>query len=203
MIGIIDYGLGNLNSIFIKMKKLGVAYTHISEPRQLEACDKFILPGVGHFANGMKNLRQNGFDIALHEQVIVAGKPILGICLGTQLFCLNSEEGNTKGLGWINARVVKFDKSQLPKRLKIPHIGWNTVDWKNNSAEHNNTENMYYFVHSYHLTDVEDSVVAGISNYGYDFVSAVKKNNIYGYQFHPEKSHSAGMGLLNKFITES
>lgn len=201
MLGVIDYGMSNLHSIFTKMKKLDVPACRVSKPEQLQSCSKFILPGVGHFTNGMNNLNKNGLASALSEEILVVGKPILGICLGVQLFCVKSEEGDCKGLGWIDARVTKFDQSRLPSRLKIPHIGWNTVCWEKDHGKKHSLNDMYYFVHSYHLTDVEKDTIAGISNYGYDFVSAIQKDNIYGLQFHPEKSHAAGLSLLASFVS--
>lgn len=199
MIGVINYGMGNLHSIYTKLKQLNCDYIDLTESSQISQCSKLILPGVGHFARGMKNLGKRRLIAPLNQAVLEKGVPILGICLGAQLICKFSEEGSVEGLNWINATVKKFDVSAMPKRLKTPHIGWNNVEWKDFLGQEDGGE--FYFVHSYHMADVATDSIGGWTNYGYKFVSALRKKNIYGVQFHPEKSHRIGKNLLQKFLT--
>ena len=171
-----------------------------SKSQKIENADKLVLPGVGHFKHGMQNLNELGLIEILHKKVIIEKTPILGICLGLQLFCKHSEEGDCEGLGWIDAEVVKFNVHDKIK-YKVPHMGWNNVEIRNsNNLDCDlRTDNQFYFVHSYHLKCYEKSDIWMTTIYDYEFDSAVHKNNIYGTQFHPEKSHDAGFELLKKF----
>ena len=187
---IIDYGMGNLGSIHNMLKHIGIEAIITAGISDAEEADKLILSGVGSFDNGMKSLADLGLI------------PVLGICLGMQLLSESSEEGELPGLGWIHARTIRFSFAQNDGHLKIPHMGWNTVDLKKPSPlfESMFAEPRFYFVHSYHLIcDNHDDELC-LTHHGYDFASAVARDNIFGVQFHPEKSHKFGMRLLENFI---
>lgn len=201
MITIIDYGAGNLGSIQNMVRKIGFKSNVSSRKEDILDADKLILPGVGSFDFGMKQLNNSGLIDALNLKVLDEKIPILGICLGVQLFANQSEEGESKGLSWFNAESVKFNFNESNK-LKIPHMGWNEIIKKKDSRllEDISLESRFYFVHSYHIkcNDQDDTLLE--TNYGYNFVSAIEKKNIVGVQFHPEKSHKFGMKILNNFI---
>lgn len=200
MIAIVDYGMGNLRSVLQKFKRLNVEATITSNVRDIARAKQIILPGVGHFATGMKNLKAYGLIDILNKKVLEEKTPILGICLGVQLFTKYSEEGNVNGLGWIDAKTIKFDLNG--SRLKVPHIGWNSITIKKNSHvfENVNQNELFYFVHSYHLVCNNVYDILAVTNYGIEFTSAVEKDNIYGTQFHPEKSHDFGTLILKNFV---
>lgn len=200
-ISIVDYGMGNLNSIQKSFNKLKVITTITSNPNEIKNADKIILPGVGHFGKAIENLNNLNLTEPLSEAVLVKQKPILGICLGMQLFANYSEEGNAKGLGWIDGNVEKFKTSDTLK-YKIPHMGWNQISISKKSALLNDIPNLseFYFVHSYHFINKDNQDKLCETNYEYAFTSAIEKNNIFGVQFHPEKSHDAGQLLLKNFI---
>jgi glutamine amidotransferase len=200
---VIDYGLGNLGSIKNMLKKIGSEAAISSSVSDIEGAEKLILPGVGNFDQGMKNLAASRFLPTLEERVIQKKTPILGICLGMQLFARKSEEGESTGLGWIDAEVVRFKFDDQERHLKIPHMGWNLVKIcrTNPLFEEMYPEPRFYFVHSYHVVCRNAEEVLTQTFHGYEFVSSVKKENIYGVQFHPEKSHKFGMKLLENFVT--
>ncbi|RZL50379.1 MAG: imidazole glycerol phosphate synthase subunit HisH [Pedobacter sp.] len=200
MIHIIDYGLGNLGSIKNMLKKIGYDSTIIANPDDLKKSTKIILPGVGAFDTGIKNLTDGGWIEPLSKKVLVEKVPTLGICLGMQLMCKNSEEGVLPGLAWVNAEVKKFNFESTS--LKIPHMGWNDVFSAKNSklTQDDFTERRFYFVHSYYVTVANQDQVLFSTNYGSQFNSAFEKDNIIGVQFHPEKSHKFGLSLLKNFI---
>lgn len=200
MIHIIDYGLGNLGSIKNMLKKIGYDSTIIANPDDLKKSTKIILPGVGAFDTGIKNLTDRGWIEPLSKKVLVEKVPTLGICLGMQLMCKNSEEGILPGLAWVNAEVKKFNFESTS--LKIPHMGWNDVFSAKNSklTQDDFTERRFYFVHSYYVTVANQDQVLFSTNYGSQFNSAFEKDNIIGVQFHPEKSHKFGLSLLKNFI---
>lgn len=203
MVVIIDYKVGNLSSILKMLKKVGVGEALISgNPEIIKRATKLILPGVGHFDYGMNNLYESGLVELLNTKVLEDKTPILGICLGAQLLTRGSEEGNQKGLGWIDANTLKFDKEKLSQNLKIPHMGWSDVKIIQEAPLFNNlpTDSRFYFVHSYHLVCDRQEDVAVTTQYGYEFTAGVIKDNIIGMQFHPEKSHKFGMQLLQNFI---
>jgi len=197
---IIDYGMGNLRSVYNKFKRMGINCMISSKKEDIESAEKLILPGVGHFKFAMQNLHMLGLIGLLNKKVIDEKTPILGICLGTQLFCRNSEEGRCEGLGWMDAEVVKFKVSDRIK-YKVPHMGWNDVTVRNSNALDKviKAGEKFYFVHSYHLICNDQTDVWMTTEYDYEFVSAVHRDNIYGTQFHPEKSHDVGYALLKKF----
>lgn len=197
---IINYGMGNLRSVYNKFRRIGFECIISSEKDDIESAKKLILPGVGHFKYAMENLQKLKLIDLLNKKVINEKIPVFGICLGTQLFCKHSEEGDCEGLGWINAEVVKFKVSDRIK-YKIPHMGWNNV-----KVVHSNSldkvilkDDQFYFVHSYHLQCNDQNDIWMTTVYDYEFASAVHKNNIYGTQFHPEKSHDTGYNLLKIF----
>jgi glutamine amidotransferase len=201
MVYIIDYGLGNLGSIQNMIKRVGGESKIIDNPNLLMNPTKIILPGVGAFDTGMKKLNENNWLSVLNNEVLVNKIPVLGICLGMQLMTNSSEEGNLKGLGWIDANVKKFFFDS--NSYKIPHMGWNRVKVAKDSFLFDSTEsNKFYFVHSYYVETNNPSDNLLYSNYGNEFVSAFQKDNIIGLQFHPEKSHKFGINLFNKFINQ-
>ncbi|HET6226673.1 MAG TPA: imidazole glycerol phosphate synthase subunit HisH [Bacteroidia bacterium] len=203
MIVIVDYGVGNLRSVYNKLKRIGIAAEISSDPSVISKADKIILPGVGHFRNGMNKLKEYGLIDLLNRRVLTEKIPVFGICLGVQLFTKHSEEGDCDGLGWIDAETVKFiiPKEQQTK-FKVPHIGWNSVSVIKNSLLFKNVDpsELFYFVHSYHLKCNDKNVALGNSNYAYDFVSCIEHGNIFGTQFHPEKSQDAGIQLFENFV---
>jgi glutamine amidotransferase len=198
---IIDYGMGNLRSVFNKFRRMGFNSEISSDPDVITKADKIILPGVGHYAKGMRNLEEKGLVDVLNCKVLVEKTPIFGICLGMQLFSEYSEEGDCFGLGWIKARTVRF-KINDKQKYKIPHIGWNSVNIVNKSGidEFLNKDDIFYFVHGYHTQCRDITDVWMTSWYESEFVSAIRNSNIFGTQFHPEKSHDTGMKLLKHFI---
>jgi glutamine amidotransferase len=197
MIGIINFGMGNLRSVQKAFERIRINASIISNPADISHSDKLVLPGVGHFEQGMLNLKSSGFDKALQEAVLVKKTPILGICLGMQLLTRFSEEGNVNGLGFIKGEVKRFPQG----KLKIPHMGWNSLNLLKDSAlfPFLEPEEMVYFVHSYYVTCHEISDVLYQTNYGMNFDSAFEHENIIGFQFHPEKSHKTGLRLLERF----
>lgn len=200
MITIVDYGMGNLKSIQNMLKYLGFSSEISNKAEEIAKATKIILPGVGAFDNAMKNIHTMGLKDVLDPNVIDEGKPILGICLGMQLLTEQSQEGTQKGLSYIKGKTVKFS---FPKdtNLKTPHMGWNTVSFKKSVplTKSMTGENRFYFVHSYHVVCENSSDVLCETSYGYHFTSALSHENIYGVQFHPEKSHKFGMQLLKNF----
>ena len=200
MIAIIDYGLGNLGSIANMLKVIGVQSVVTSDKLRISEAEKIILPGVGSFDAGVKNLQERDLIDFLRMEAD-SGKPIMGICLGMQLLGRRSEEGELSGLGLIPFDNVRFQLSN-EMNLKVPHMGWDIVSFNRESNILLGIEGKqrYYFVHSYHAKCDNEENVLMTCNYGYEFAAAVTKNNIYGVQFHPEKSHNFGMALLENFV---
>lgn len=201
MIAIIDYGMGNLNSVKRKLDRMHVSSIITSAHDQILKCDKIILPGVGHFAKAISELRSRGLFDLVSEEVLIKRKLVLGICLGMQLMTNHSEEGDIGGLGWIDANVVRFNVSDKVK-YKIPHTGWNTLKNMKESQllEGLNFNSEFYFVHSYHVNCINRNDILAETIYDYPFTSAFQKENIFGVQFHPEKSHDAGEILMENFV---
>ena len=203
MIVIIDYGMGNLGSVLKAVKRIEQNVIISKNEQDILRADKLILPGVGNFSKGISNLKKYNYIDALNKKVLGDKIPILGICLGMQLFSNFSDEGGSKGLGWIDSKVTKF-KINNKLKWKIPHIGWNSIDInkRNNNLLKNLTNNcMFYFVHSYHMECNDALDVLTFSTYENSFVSSIHKENIYGTQFHPEKSHDDGFNLIKNFIS--
>jgi len=203
MITIIDYNAGNVRSIQNMLKKIGYKSAISDKIEDIENSEKLILPGVGSFDYGMEQLEKSGLIPILNKKVLVDKIPILGICLGVQLFTKGSDEGTKKGLAWFNADTVAFNNKQLPDNYKIPHMGWSEINYNKQSKLFQNlheTPPRFYFVHAYHLkSDIEHDILA-TTNYGYEFVVGLEKENIIGVQFHPEKSHKFGMQILRNFV---
>ncbi|MPM31198.1 Imidazole glycerol phosphate synthase subunit HisH [bioreactor metagenome] len=201
MIVVVDYGMGNIHSVLKKLRQCGAEAIASNDPATVRNASKIILPGVGHFAMAMENLNRLNLIETLNESVLIKKKPVLGICLGMQLMAGKSEEGNTAGLGWFDAEVVRF-KIQNTIIHKIPHTGWNQIHAEKDSRLlfNINTESSFYFVHSFHWKTECNSDVLCTTEYEYRFVSAVEKENIFGVQFHPEKSHDVGEMLFGNFL---
>lgn len=197
MIAIIDYGMGNLRSVQRGFGQAGYQAEIVQRPEQLAAAAAVVLPGVGAFADAMDNLKNSGLVEAIHD-AIEAGKPFLGICLGQQLLFESSEEfGSTQGLGIFPGRVKRFPAGSL----KVPHMGWNQVEIKRESpllaAIPDGTA--FYFVHSYYVQPTEEQLTLGLTEYGVKFPAVVGRDNVFGIQFHPEKSSTLGIRILENF----
>ena len=203
MITIIDYKMGNLGSIKNMLKKIGCDATITSEIQKISKSEKIILPGVGAFDKAIQNIKELNLIDILKKKVIQDKVTVLGICLGMQLLAKGSEEGTLAGLGFIDGYVKKFNFKDK-NNLKIPHMGWNTINVKKQHPLFFNmyNESRFYFVHSYHVVCNDKDDVLTTTNFGFDFVSAVAKDNIIGVQFHPEKSRKFGMKLIKNFIEE-
>jgi imidazole glycerol-phosphate synthase subunit HisH len=202
MIVIIDYNTGNLRSVKKSFEKYNCHVEISNNHDVIMNADKIVLPGVGSFRDGMKELKKLKLVETLNKAVIRDKKPFMGICLGMQLVANKSfENGETNGLGWINAEVVKFNLLEK-KNLKIPHVGWNSVEFNKNCSLYRGIPNNsdFYFVHSYHYKLYED-VSTGMTTHGEDFVASVQKNNIFCFQFHPEKSQETGLKIIENFIS--
>ncbi|MDY0094487.1 MAG: imidazole glycerol phosphate synthase subunit HisH [Candidatus Vecturithrix sp.] len=202
MLTIINPKLGNIGSVANMLKKIGIEVSISSGAREIENAEKLILPGVGHFDVGMRHLREMKLCDILYRKVVERQTPILGICLGMQLMTRRSEEGSEPGLGWIEAETIKFRKSQVDPSLRFPHMGWNTVEPQ---QQHDlflriEQEIRFYFVHNFHVVCDDQHDVLAMTEYGYPFVSAFHHQNIWGVQFHPEKSHQFGMHFLKKWV---
>jgi glutamine amidotransferase len=200
MLAIIDYGLGNLASIKNMCRRLGIDAVITNDANAIKEASRLILPGVGHFKRGMENLHASGVKELLDEQVLKEKKPILGICLGAQLMTQHSEEGNVDGLKWIDAITVRFDQNNM-NGLKVPHMGWGEISIKDNNPLWGNlpAHPRFYFVHTYHFLFQQPWEISATTTYGYEFACAFRKDNIYGMQCHPEKSHKFGMRVLENF----
>lgn len=202
MLTIIDYKAGNVRSIQNMLKKNGTKSIISDKIEDIENADKLILPGVGSFDYGMEQLEKSGLIPVLNKKVIVQKTPILGICLGVQLFTKGSDEGQKEGLDWFDAETVAFDKTKLPDNYKIPHMGWSEINFNEDCKLFKNLHELpprFYFVHSYHLKANNKNDVIATTAYGYEFVVGLRKDNIFGVQFHPEKSHKFGMQVLRNF----
>lgn len=202
MIVVIDSKMGNTGSIINMLRKIGVQSTLSGDLEVIENANKLILPGVGAFDHGMEKLNTAGFIPLLKKKVLEDGVPILGVCLGMQLFCRGSEEGSLPGLGWIAADTVRFDFRKQAQKLKIPHMGWNMVNIKKNEYLFNGYDEppRFYFAHSYHVRCDARETVAATVQYGFEVTASIEQGNIFGAQFHPEKSHKFGLKLLKNFV---
>ncbi|MCX6166225.1 MAG: imidazole glycerol phosphate synthase subunit HisH [Ignavibacteriae bacterium] len=202
MIAIIDYGMGNVGSIQNMIKKFTKDVIITSDHEIIKKASKLILPGVGSFDNGMKNLDKLNLIQLLNEKVLEEKIPVLGICLGMQLLTNESEEGILDGLKWINGKTIRFKFHDNTNSLKVPHMGWNYVKKICDSKLFDNMhyDSRFYFVHSYYVVCENEADVISKTLYGIEFVSALQKENIFGTQFHPEKSHKYGMQLIKNFV---
>ncbi|MEM7166364.1 MAG: imidazole glycerol phosphate synthase subunit HisH [Planctomycetota bacterium] len=203
MLVIVDYGMGNLRSVLSKLQRLKVEAIVSADPTDVAVASHLVLPGVGAFDAGMRNLAERGLDEVLQQRVTEAGVPILGICLGFQLLTNHSEEGDVAGLGWIDAATKRFDPDL---GIRVPHSGWNDVRFTAAGAGESSPmwdgipdAERFYFTHSFYVECADASDVTATTHYGVDFVSGVQRNNVYGTQFHPEKSHRQGVQLLQNF----
>ena len=201
MIAIIDYGSGNLSAIANIYKQLNVPHDVVGDPARLGAANKYILPGVGHFGFTMNKIKESGLYDALQEQVIVRKKPLLGICVGMQLLANSSDEGNVDGLGWVPGHVAKIE-SQTPA-MRLPHMGWNSVSLAAEARglfDGVDADKGFYFLHNYHFIPAAVSSALVTTHYGRQLVCGVTNgDNIFGVQFHPEKSHANGIAVFRNF----
>jgi glutamine amidotransferase len=202
MVAIIDYGVGNLTSILNMHRKLGIEAVITGEAELIGAADRLLIPGVGHFDTCMQNFSDSGLRPLVEKRALEDKVPVLGICVGAQMMTRGSEEGVEKGLAWVNADTVRF-RLNGSSDLKVPHMGWTDLRPKTCSGLWADMpdEPRFYFAHSYHFSFDSTEYVTGTADYGYDFVCAFRKENIYGVQFHPEKSHKYGMKLIANFAT--
>lgn len=200
-IAIVKYGMGNVASVQKVLKKLGYTSIITDNPLEIKKADLILLPGVGSFKKGMENLNASGLVSLLTEEVVSNKKPFIGICLGMQLVATyGNEPEKVSGLGWIDGEVVKIES---PKNLRIPHLGWNTINATHPDGLYASfNQKDYYFIHSYHFKAANPEEVTFTVNYDENMVAALQKDNIYAMQFHPEKSQEAGMGLLKKIIDQ-
>lgn len=201
MIGILDYGVGNVGAYLKIYHSQNIPVIPVNTPKTLEVVDKIILPGVGSFDSAMQKLDNSGLRTALDQAVLCERKPLLAVCIGMHMLGRNSEEGTQSGLGYIEGVTKKLPKLSVGKELILPHMGWNDVEivqeeviWKNI-----NVIEGFYFLHSYAFFPDNSETIIGTSDYGLNFICAVRSSNIYGFQFHPEKSLSNGLCLLKNF----
>ena len=205
MIVIVDYGVGNLGSIINMLKKAGAKAIASSDPDVLQQAEKLILPGVGAFDAGMNKLNECGLVPLLNHLALEKKVPFLGLCLGLQLMTRKSEEGQTQGLGWLDAETLRFKFDGDQAHLKVPHMGWNTIEIRRSHPLFANLDPdaRFYFVHSFYVQSHDAEAVLAETDYGGYFHSIFGKDNIMGFQFHPEKSHKYGMRLLKNFAEMS
>jgi len=203
MIGIIDYGSGNVKAIANIYKRLNMEYFVTNEPNALEKASHLVLPGVGAFDQTMNLLNESGLREKLDELVLEKKVPIIGICVGMQIMAQSSEEGKEMGLGWIQGNVRRINEVQLERKPKLPHMGWNnvTITRDNGILANTNLNKGFYFLHSYFVKPEHGEDVLATVNYGSELTCVVKKNNIVGIQFHPEKSHQNGVEVFKNFAS--
>jgi imidazole glycerol-phosphate synthase subunit HisH len=201
LIGIVNYGIGNIKAFSNIYNQLDIHHKIITEKKDFNDVEKIILPGVGSFDHAMTCLNESGLLETLNSLVLDKKKPVLGICVGMQMMAMSSEEGELKGLGWIEASVKKFNKEKLGDKNPLPHMGWNSVIQTPNNFLFKNIDPSarFYFLHSYYFKSQHKKNSIALAMYGDLFSCAISKNNIYGVQFHPEKSHQNGIQLLKNF----
>lgn len=201
MIGIIDYGSGNIQAIKNIYKNLKIPCKFVSMPAELEGVTKIILPGVGAFDEAMTQLNQSGMREILDTMVLEHRTPVLGVCVGMQIMASSSDEGKLAGLSWFDAQVKLFDENDIRTKPKLPHMGWNEINTMREHTIFNSVdfEKGFYFLHSFYFACQNDEDVLANAHYGKAFNCAVNKDNIFGFQFHPEKSHSNGINLFKNF----
>ena len=204
MISIVDYGVGNIQAFLNIFNRLGIKAQRAPNIKLLREASHIILPGVGHFDQAMKKLNSSGLRDCLENLVINFNIPLLGICVGMQVLANKSEEGILPGLGWIPGNVRAFTNNPTWSQLPLPHMGWNKLNINQSaliSSENNDQLSEYYFLHSYYFDAKDKSTVNATSEYGFNFDAVINYENIYGVQFHPEKSHECGEKLLKNFST--
>jgi imidazole glycerol-phosphate synthase subunit HisH len=201
MITIINYGLGNVQAFANIYKRLNIPARVASTLDELENSDKIILPGVGAFDWAMKRLNESGMRGTLEELILRRNKPVLGICVGMQMLAPRSEEGHSAGLGWIDGEVKKFDERTLKQKTQLPHMGWNDVSPQREGGLFKNLETgaRFYFLHSYYFSAQNPENILAVTDYGGPYASSIFSGNVFGVQFHPEKSHQWGIQLLKNF----
>lgn len=201
MITIINYGLGNIQAFANIYKRLNIPITIATSPDDLSDTERIILPGVGAFDWAMTLLNESGMRERLEELISVKGCPVLGICVGMQIMAKRSDEGVLDGLGWIDAEVRRFDESSFTQKTRLPHMGWNDVKPVSGECLFRGLEkdSRFYFLHSYYFVPNQDGDVLAVTDYNGEYASSVKTRNVYGVQFHPEKSHHWGIQLLKNF----
>ena len=201
MITLINYGSGNIQAIANIYNRLNIKYQISKEESDLKNSDKLILPGVGDFDETMKLLQNLNILDTLNELVLIKKIPILGVCVGMQILGNSSEEGTTPGFGWIKGKVKKFDITKLSQKPHLPHMGWNNVHPAKDTSLFKNVtiENGFYFLHSYYFDCSSQDDILAYSEYGIKFPSAINNENVFGFQFHPEKSHQNGIELFKNF----
>jgi len=201
MIAVLDYGMGNVRSLYNALQWLGCDASVTADHGEVRKANRLVLPGVGAFGDAMRAIRERGLDELLDKEVRHGGKPLLGICLGMQLLANSSaEHGQHSGLGWIDATVERFS---IPAGYKIPHVGWNAVSYQEGEAIFDGLpvgESNFYFVHSYHMVCRKPADVLATSEYGRPFTAAVRKGSVVAMQFHPEKSQDNGLTVLGNFL---
>ena len=201
MITVIDYGLGNVQAFANVYKRLDIPVNVAKSLADLAETTKIILPGVGSFDRAMQQFNSCGMRKLIEQLVLEEGIPILGVCVGMQMLANSSEEGKLSGLGWVDGNVKRFDGASMLQTQNLPHMGWNNVVTKTEGDLFKgiNVENKFYFLHSFHFDCCNESNIIGVTDYGFNFTSAIKKKNIFGVQFHPEKSHHYGGQLLKNY----
>ena len=201
MIGIIDYGSGNIHAIARIYKKLGINHIITNKESELRSVDKLILPGVGDFDETIDLLDNKGVRAVLDDLVLNQKVPVLGVCVGMHVMARSSEEGERLGLGWLEANVRKLDKKKLERKPYLPHMGWNEIKILKQNHIFDNIDNKkgFYFLHSFYFDCDSENDIICTTNYGLDFPSGVNHNNVYGMQFHPEKSHNNGVSIFENF----
>lgn len=202
MIGVIDYGLGNITAFLNSFKRLNISAKRICSNEDLSCATHFILPGVGHFDHAMKKFKASGLLLDIEKRVFQENIPLMGVCVGMQMLGMDSAEGSQEGLGWLSGRTKCLKNSLSNYSLEVPHMGWNSILIKKNNRLldiGNSLDPQFYFLHSYYFEANNDTDVLGTTAYGREFDVIVARNNIFGVQFHPEKSHHWGLQLLNNF----
>jgi len=200
-VGIIDYGMGNLRSVANAFESLDRSTRILANPAETGMCDRIVLPGVGAFGDGMKNLRERGWIPVLEEAVLRGGKPFIGLCLGMQLLATTgTEHGTFDGLNWISGSVMRMQPPDAT--IRIPHIGWNDVEVVKTGGLYGGVTKAptFYFVHSYAFLPDDPEVISGYANHGGRFVASVERGNLFATQYHPEKSQKDGLQVLRNFL---
>ncbi len=201
MISIVDYGIGNIQAIANIYRRLNIPVGIARTAEELASAERVILPGVGSFDWAMARLNNSGLREVLDDLVLSKCRPVLGICVGMQMLAKRSEEGSLEGLGWIDGEVKKFDSAAATQHAYLPHMGWNDVEPRCQEClfKRIGGAGRFYFLHSYYFAPKDPSMILGVSDYGGPFASCVRAKNIFGVQFHPEKSHQWGIQLLKNF----